>query len=169
MTEQRPRPITPPRHWSRLRRLPQTELSGGARAGYVALLLAASATTVIVTALLLTEAALPARTSIALGIMAAIGLSWAGFAAWVLSRRRILLGRHRVVAGRMAVAFSSVFCIGALVVGYTTSRASATWAAALGLLMVLVASVILIRARRDVARLSKRRDELERQLGGRRP
>jgi hypothetical protein len=52
-----------------LRRLTASELSWPARLGYVALLLAASTMTVIVSALLLTEPSLPLRASIALGVM----------------------------------------------------------------------------------------------------
>ena len=157
--------IPPPALIEDLRRLTEVELSRPARMGYLGLLLAASTMTAVVTALLLTEPSLPQRTSIALGVMVVIGLSWIGFAGWVLTRRRILLGHHRVVAGRLAVAFSSVFCIGSLAVGYATSNRSALAAAALGAVMVLIAAAILIRARRDVERLSTRRDELERQLG----
>ena len=157
--------IPPPALIEDLRRLTEVELSRPARMGYLGLLLAASTMTAVVTALLLTEPSLPPRTSIALGVMVVIGLSWIGFAGWVLTRRRILLGHHRVVAGRLAVAFSSAFCIGSLAVGYATSNRSALAAAALGAVMVLIAAAILIRARRDVERLSTRRDELERQLG----
>ena len=157
--------LPPPALIEDLRRLTGAELSGPARMGYLGLLLAASMMTAIVIALLLTEPSLPPRTSIALGVMVAIGLSWMGFAAWVLTRRRILLGHHRVVAGRMAAAFSGVFCAGPLAVGYATSNRSAMAAAVLGGVMVLIAAAILIRASRDVERLSKRRDELERQLG----
>ena len=94
-----------------------------------------------------------------------MGLSWVGFAVWVLTHKRILLGRHRVVAGRLAVGFSVVFCIGALAVGYATSSRSAVTAGAMGVLMLVIATAMLIRARRSVEQLSKRRDELERQLG----
>jgi hypothetical protein len=65
------------------------------------------------------------------------------------------------------VAFSGVFCVGALAVGYATSSRSAIAAAALGVLMLLIATAMLVRAGRDVERLSKRREELERQLGRR--
>ena len=150
-----------------LRRITEAQLSRPARFGYVALLLAASTMTAVVTALLITEPSLPLRTSVALGVLAVIGSSWAGFSAWVLTRRRILLGRHRVVAGRLAVTFSSVFCAGALVVGYASSSRSAIAAAALGGLMLLISTALLIRARRDVGRLSQRRVELERQLAPR--
>jgi hypothetical protein len=107
------------------------------------------------------------RTSIALGILAAIGLSWVGFAVWVLSYRRILLGRDRLVAGRMAVGFSIVFCVGALAAGYAMSSRSAFAAAAMGALMLVIATGLLVQATRRVAELSKRRDELEQQLGRR--
>ena len=150
-----------------LRRVTASELSVTARTGYVGLLLAAATMTVIVTALLVTEPSLPLRTSIALGILAAIGLSWVGFAVWVLSYRRILLGRDRLVAGGMAVGFSIVFCVGALAVGYATASRSAFAAAAMGALMLVIATGVLVQARRRVAELSKRRDELEQQLGRR--
>ena len=68
-----------------LRRLTVLELSRSARAGYVCLLLAASAMTAVVGGLLLTEPSLPRHTSIALAVMVAIGLSWVCFAAWVLT------------------------------------------------------------------------------------
>jgi hypothetical protein len=148
-----------------LRRLTTSELSLPSRMGYVALLLAASAMTAVVTALLITEPSLPLRASIALAVLAVIGASWIGFAAWVLSHTRVLLGRHRVVAARMAVAFSGVFCLGAVAVGYATSSRSAFAAAAMGVVMIAIGSGMLIRARRHVEQLSTRRDELERQLG----
>jgi hypothetical protein len=150
-----------------LRRLTASELSPAARTGYVGLLLAATTMTVIVTALLVTEPSLPLRASIALAVLAAIGLGWVSFAVWVLSSRRVLFGRHRVVAGRMAVGFSLVFCAGALAVGYATSSSSAFVAAAMGALMIVIATIMLVRARRRVAELSKRREELEQQLGRR--
>ena len=70
-----------------LRRLTVLELSLPARLRYVALLLGASALTAVVSALLLTEPELPLRTTIALGVMTAIGLSWMAFAAWVLMQK----------------------------------------------------------------------------------
>jgi LPXTG-motif cell wall-anchored protein len=151
---------------SELRRLTVLELSRGARAGYVCLLLGASAMTAIVGALLLTEPSLPQRTSIALAVMVAMGLSWMGFAAWVLTRRRILLGKDRVVASRMAVTFSSLFVAGCVVAAAMTGAASAFAAMALGLLMLGVAAGLWIRARRQVEHLATRRQELERELAG---
>ena len=156
--------IPPPELVEELRRITDAELSRPARFGYVGLLLTASTMTVIVTAVLITEPSLPLRTFIALGVLAVIGSSWVAFAAWLLARRRILLGRHRVVAARLAVAFSGVFCAGALVVAVSSNR-SAIAAAVLGGLMLLISTALLIRATRAVDRLSQRRVELERQLG----
>lgn len=163
MTEHTP----PPALVDDLRRLTSVELSAPARFGYVALLLAAATMTTVVTALLLTEPSLPLRASIALGVLALMGLSWLGFAAWVLTHTRVLLGRHRIVAARLAVTFSAVFCIGALAVGYATSNRAPVAAAALGVVMLVIAAALMVRARRAVEQLSKRRDELERQLGRR--
>jgi hypothetical protein len=161
-------PHTPPAGLSgELRRLTILELSRGARAGYVALLLAASSMTAVVGALLLTEAALPQRTAIAMAVMVAIGSSWVVFAAWALTGRRILLGRDRVIASGMAVGFTAVFVVGSLVVRAATGAAAALAATGLGLLMLGVAAALWIRSRRQFAQLTSRRQELERELAGR--
>ena len=157
----------PPALAADLRRLTVLELSLPARLRYVALLLGAAAMTAIVSALLLTEPELPLRTSIAFAVMTVIGLSWMAFAAWVLMHKRILLGQQRVVAGRMALVFCSVFVVGTLLIGYQTGNPSALSAAGLGLVMLLVALTIFIRAKRSFAQLSKRREVLEQQLGRR--
>jgi hypothetical protein len=86
------------------------------------------------------------------------------FATWVLTRQRILLSSHRIVAGRLAVVFSTLFVIGALSVGLTTSNASPFAAAAMGAVMLAAAVAMLARAKRHFAQLSKRRDELQRLL-----
>lgn len=148
-----------------LRHLTTLELSLPSRLRYVALLLVASTMSAIVTALLVTEPRLPLRTSIALGVMGVIGVTWMAFAAWVLTRKRVLLGSHRIVAGRLAILFSTVFVIGALTVGWTTSTAAPFAAAAMGGVMLSVAVMMSILAKRRCARLSKRRDELQRVLG----
>ena len=150
-----------------LRQLTALELSLPSRLRYVALLLGASTMSAIVIALLVTEPKLPVRTSVALGVMAVIGVSWIVFAAWVLTRKRVLLGSHRIIAGRLAVVFSAVFVIGALSVGLTTSQASPFAAAAMGAVMLSVAVTMLARAKRQFVQLSKRRDELQRLLGRR--
>lgn len=159
-------PVPPPALVQELRELTAAELSLPSRLRYMSLLLAAAMMTTVVTALLLTEPNLPARTSAALAIMALIGTSWIAFAMWVLTRKRVLLGSHRILAGRLSVAFSAVFTIGALALGLAMSLAGAFAAAAMGAAMLMVAVLMLARARRRFASLSKRRAELERALEG---
>ena len=88
------------------------------RLGYVALLLAALTMTGVVGTLWATEPSLPLRVHVAFGVMVAIGSSWVVFALWVLTHRRILLARHQIVAGRMAVTFTSALHARLARVGY---------------------------------------------------
>lgn len=138
------------------------------RLAYTALLLAGVGGAAVSGALLLTEPALPARTRIAFGLMVGIGMSWAGFATWVLARRRVLLAGHRVVAATMAVAFSALFTLGAVAVG-RWGHAGSAWiaAAGVGTIMTGVAAVLLVRARSRRDALLQRRRELERAAGTR--
>lgn len=147
-----------------LRQLADTELSLPSRVRYVALMLLSLAMAAIVAALWLTEPALPLRTQIAFAVLIGIGAGWIAFAGWVLTHRRILLAGHRIVAGRMAVAFCSVFLLGAVAAGYTTGRSAGYAAAAQGAVLLAVAIAVLVRARREFARLMARRDALEREL-----
>lgn len=148
-----------------IQRLADTELALRSRLGYVALLLAALMMTGVVGALWATEPALPLRTQLGLAVMVVIGLSWVAFALWVLTYRRVLLARHSVVAGRMAVAFTGVFVVAALAVGYQTGGPEPYVAAAVGVVMLAGAIVVLVRAHRTFARLTERRLALERELG----
>ena len=150
-----------------MRRLLDSELSRRSRFGYVALLLASSAMTVVVTSLWLTEPALPLRTQIALLIMSVIGLAWLSLSVWALTTRRVLLGRDGVLAGWMAVTFTATFVLGAALVGLSTGRPGAYAASLLGVGLLAVAVVVLMRARRRMASLMSRRDALKRELGTR--
>lgn len=154
------------RSMAAVRQLADAELSVPSRLGHIALLLAAVGMTVLVASLWLTEPALPLRTHVAFGVMTAIGLSWNALAIWVLTTRRILFARHRIVAGRMAVTFTAAFTTGALAMAAATGAAAALAAAGTGVVMVAVAVVILRRAHRASARLMARRDMLERELAG---
>ena len=148
-----------------LRRLLAAQLSLRSRLGHVALLGGSAAMTIVVTSLWLTEPALPTRTAAAFAVMTLIGLSWMVFSGWVLTRRRPLYGRDGFVAGCMAVTFTSTFAIGALAIGYSSGGKAPFAAAAMGLVLVVAAVAVLVRARRNVARLKRRRDALERELG----
>jgi hypothetical protein len=147
-----------------LRQLLEAELSRRSRFGYVALLLASATMTVVIASLWLTEPALPTRAQIAFLVMTVIGVSWSSLAVWVLTTRRILLGRDSVVAGWMAVTFTATFVVGALAIGLTSGGTSPYAAASLGMALFAIAVVVLIRARRRLASLMNRRDALERDL-----
>lgn len=150
-----------------LRPLLDKELSRPSRLGHVLLLLASSAMTVVVTSLWWSEPELPARTEVAFAVMTLIGLSWAAFAGWVLTTRRPLLGQDGVLAGRMAVVFTTTFVAGALMVGYMDGGTAPYAAAVMGLALLAAAIALLIRAQRRVVRLAARRETLERDLGKR--
>lgn len=150
-----------------MQRLIHGELSLPSRLGHTALLLAALAVTVVVASLWLTEPSLPVRTQAAFGGMVAIGLAWVAYAAWVLTRRRVLLAGHRVIAARMAVTFTTVFVLGSAALGIWSTVGRAAFAAAgLGALMLLVAVGMLVSARRRFAELMERRRVLELSLQG---
>ncbi len=107
-------PALPAESAAALQRLLDTELSLPSRLGYVALLLAALTMTGVITALWATEPVLPQRAHVGFALMVAIGSSWIIFAVWALTHRRILFARHQIVAGRMAVTFTTVFLLGTL-------------------------------------------------------
>jgi hypothetical protein len=141
------------------------ELSLRSRLGHTTLLLFALAMSAVIASLWLTEPSLPLRTQIAFGVMVGIGLSWFAYAAWVLTRRRVLLAGHRVIAARMAVTFTTIFVIGAVALGIWSSVGKPAYAAAgFGALMLMVAVAMLFSARRRFAELMQRRRALEHEL-----
>jgi hypothetical protein len=144
-----------------LGRINQDMLSNRARYGHVALLLAALGMCLVTSALLLTETTLPTRTAVALILMLAISLCWVAYAIWVLRHRQPLLAQHRIIAGRMGVAFCGMFTVGAAWLGSAGEQPSMTMAAGLGGAMSIVAIALLVRAHRYRMRLLIRRQELE--------
>jgi hypothetical protein len=147
-----------------IRNLASGELSLKARIGYVALLLASAPMTAVIASLWLTEPHLPARARVALGVMTLIGASWAALSLWALTTRRVLLARDRVIAGRMAVAFTGVFVAGAATSCAVSMSAAAFASLATGVVMFAIALRIWSQARRRFTELHSRRAELERQL-----
>jgi hypothetical protein len=147
-----------------LERLTRTELTRAARLGHVLLALAASAMTIVVVSLWLTEPALPLRTQIAFALLTVIGLGWIAYALWVLGTRRVMLARHRMVAGRLAVTFSGVFTAGCVALLASGQSSAARPALLMSLACLAVAIVIWRRAASQHARLIGRRAELEQQL-----
>lgn len=155
-----------PRSPDELRALVEDELSLVARVGYVGLLLLSLMMTAGLGSLWVTEPALPFRAHLAFGAMVLIGASWAVFAMWVLTRRRVLLASHHVIAGRMSVVFTSVFLTGCLIMVAMTGGAASYVVSAVAAVMLGCAVAVLLRARRLHARLSHRRQALERELAG---
>ena len=144
--------------------LARTELSLRVRLGHVLLALVASAMTIVVVSLWLTEPALPTRTSVAFAMSTVIGLSWVTYSVWVLSARRVMLARQRVVAGRLAVAFTGMFAGGCMLLALTTSLKAAWPALVMSLVLLGVALALWRRAEATHARLLARRQTLEREL-----
>jgi hypothetical protein len=137
------------------------ERSLPARLGHTALLVVAASGSALTASLWLTEPSLPLRTHIAFGAIVAIGLAWAAFAAWVLANRRVMLANQRVIASRMALGFTALFLIGAVIL---RSRAG-NGALAVSAALFAVAGVNAIAARRRFMRLVERRRSLERAEG----
>jgi hypothetical protein len=144
--------------------LARTELSLRARLGHVLLALVASAMTIVVVSLWLTEPALPTRTRAAFALLTIIGLGWVAYSVWVLSARRVMLARQRVVAGRLGVAFTGTFTAGCVLLALT-SAPDAIWPAlVMSLVQLAVALVLWRRAESAHAALLARREKLEREL-----
>src|SRR4051794_5920989 len=133
------------------------ELALPARLGYTALLVAALAVAGLTGSLLATEASLPVRTQAAFGASVAIGLAWAGLAAWVLVKKRVLFANHRIYAARMATAFSGVFLAGAVLLRARVGIGAVATAA----VMFGLACAALVVAHRRYAQLVARRRALE--------
>jgi hypothetical protein len=147
-----------------LQRLSRTELSRGGRVGHVLLALSASAMTIIILSLWLTEPALPLRTQVAFATLTGIGAGWTAFSLWVLRARRVMLARHRQVAGRLAMVFAAVFTVGCLALASTAATDAARPALAMSLILLTVAVVVWRRAEISHATLRTRRRQLENEL-----
>lgn len=142
-------------------------LSTRSRVFYTLVLLFDLAAAIVVGSLWLTEPSLPQRTQIAFGLMLAAALTWSGFLLWTLTRRTVMLAFHRLIAGRIAVLFCSLFTLGFLALGLTQAnlRAAGFSAAGMGGLLLLLASALLLTAQRRYRELITRRHQLEQQLG----
>lgn len=143
------------------------ELSRPERIRYVGLLVVSFAVSSLVATLWATEPSLPLRTHVAFGGLVLLGLSWAAVAGFILTRRRPLYAGDRVLATGMAVAATVV--IGGATTALAVVRGSTkalAFAVALGLLTILTALVLHVRARKRCAVLLAERRRLERVLTG---
>ena len=144
-----------------VRRIADAELSSAPRIAHGALLAAALTMTLVVVSLGLTEPDLPLRTTLAFAVLSAIGAGWTGYAIWVLTQRRVLYARQRVVAGWLAVTFTTTFTIGALATGVLADIPAGFVAAGLGMALMAAAAILLLRARRRLSELTMRLAQLE--------
>ncbi|GAB4048549.1 hypothetical protein [Catellatospora paridis] len=107
----------------------------------------------------LTEPALPGRTQLAFGVLVLIGLGWAGYGGWVLSRRTPLFALDRVIAGWLALAATGLLA-GLTVLVAVTRGGVHPVAYAVVVVLVVVAAGILVRARALRGALLRRKREL---------
>jgi len=148
-----------------LRRLTVKSLALRPRLAYTALLFVSAAVTAATLSLLLGEPSLPWMTRISFAVIAGAGLAWSAFFAWVLLRRRVALGWHRVIAARMAVALSALFSVGVIAAAlFTPAQARALHALWVGVPLLGAACLQLVRARRRHDALLLRRRDLTRMI-----
>ena len=147
---------------ARLRALTQRTLSSPARYFHVAVLVLAMIMCSLLGALLVTETDLPGRTQLAFWTLLALGMGWAVYAAWALTRRDTLLVHQQVVAGWMAVGGTGAFFICSAVAVWVNTNALAM--AALGAAATLLggAAWLLARSTHRLVKLKALRRTLDR-------
>ncbi|MFJ6085000.1 transmembrane transport protein [Streptomyces sp. NPDC092369] len=100
---------------------------------------------------------LPARTRAAFAALIAVGLAWAAFAGWVLSRRRPLYARDRVLGARLALTVTTLTCAaGTTLAALRGTTAEVLTTAFAGTALMVAAGLLLLRAhsrRRELLRL----------------
>jgi hypothetical protein len=134
-------------------------LSLRTRVGYLVLALAGLTGAALIGALWLTEPALPPRTRAAFAVLMTIGLCWAVFGGWAVTRRAPLFARDRVVAGWLGVGAWLAFSVGASVIMTLRHRVEPLLPVVILALGVL-AVVNLRAARRARSALVRRRAAL---------
>lgn len=108
-----------------------------------------------------TEPALPPRTAIAFACLVVIGLAWAVFGTWAVTRRAPLFARDRVLAGWLGLAAWLVFAAAALII--TTLRHRVEPELLLVVAALGVVAVLRLRAaHRHRAALLQRKEQLTR-------
>ncbi|MFJ4467883.1 transmembrane transport protein [Streptomyces sp. NPDC089424] len=140
------------------------EVSLGSRMRLLALGLAGGCGAALIAVLWATEPhPLPVRTRAAFGGLIAVGLAWSAFAAWVLSRRRPLFARDRVLGARLAVGVTVVTAVaGTALAAARATPAGALTTALAGAALVALAGLVLVRARARRRALLRLRDALGR-------
>ncbi|WCN05304.1 transmembrane transport protein [Streptomyces sp. M92] len=139
-----------------------TEVSLRSRLRHVAVGLAGTCGAALIAVLWVTEpSTLPTRTRAVFAGLIAVGLAWAVFAGWVLSRRRPLFAQDRVLSARIALVatvFTALAGVALAAARGTGADLAAT--AAGGGVFTATAALALVRAQRRRGALLRLRDAL---------
>ncbi|MER7716249.1 transmembrane transport protein [Streptomyces flaveolus] len=145
-----------------LERVLATEVSLRSRLRHVAVGLAGGCGAAVIAVLWATEPhAVPPRTQTVFAGLIVLGLAWAGFAGWVLSRRRPLFARDQVLSARIALAATVVTTVvGVTLAAVSGSTADLVATATGGGIFTAAAVLALMRARHRRRELLRLRDAL---------
>ncbi|GAQ51325.1 hypothetical protein [Streptomyces acidiscabies] len=145
-----------------LERVLAAEVSLRSRMRYVGIGLAGGCAATLIAVLWATEPdPLPARTQAAFAVLIAIGVAWAAFSGWALSRRRPLFARDRVLGARLAlVATVTTGVAGTALTAVRGTTAEALAVASTGTALAAAAGLLLTRARSRRRELLRLRDSL---------
>jgi hypothetical protein len=133
------------------------------RVAYLVVALAGLTGSALIGLLWATEPGLPPRTAAAFAVLMAIGLGWAAFGGWAVTRRVPLFARDRVVAAWLGTGAWLAFALGASVITIVRQKFEPSL---LGVVVALgvLAAVNLRAARRARAALVRRKTELTTRL-----
>jgi hypothetical protein len=144
----------------------EAPLSLRKRVGYLILALAGFTGSALIGLLWATEPGLPPRTKVAFAVLVTIGLCWAAFGGWAVTRRTPLFAWDRVIAGWLGVGAWLAFTVGALIITILRHELEPSL---LGVVLALgvLAAMNLRAAHRARAALVRRKTELTRPDSGR--
>jgi hypothetical protein len=134
------------------------ELSLGSRLGHTALLVVSASVSALTASLWLTEAVAAAANTPRLRARSWRSDSPGRVRVVGLANRRVMLANQRVIASRMALAFTALFLIGAVLLRPRLGLGGILVSAA----FFAVAGINVVVARRRFMRLAARRRSLER-------
>lgn len=141
------------------------EVSLRSRMRYMVVGLAGGCGAALVAVLWVTEPGpLPARTQVAFAGLIVVGVAWAALAGWILSRRRPLFARDRVLGAWLALVVTTVTGVAGVALTAVRGTAAEALAVALaGAALVATAGLLLVRARFRRRELLRLRDALRRE------
>ncbi|AGZ43189.1 hypothetical protein [Actinoplanes friuliensis] len=154
--------MTPEEVLSRL----EAPLSLRKRIAYLTVALAGLTASALIGLLWATEPDLPLRTEVAFAVLVTIGLCWAAFGGWAVTRRTPLFARDRVIAAWLGAGAWLTLTIGASAITILRHEFEPA-VAGIVLTLGVLAAVNLRAARRARAALTRRKTELSPSAGER--